>query len=103
MTGFWWKTLLMFSNKSSGSCPKTEPAYPGTLDYHLRLRAEARAYEKMFDHPGYEAWLRKGCPLDDPNPPDIWLAEVALTVDRLPEHLLNLDRFQLILERVNGQ
>jgi hypothetical protein len=90
----------MFSNKSLGSCPKAEPAYPGTLDYHLQLRKAERAYAKTFDHPGYEAWLRKGCPLNNPNPPDIWLAEVALTVDKLPDHLLDLDRMQVILARI---
>ena len=54
----------------------------------------------MFERAGYETWLRKGCPLNDPNPPDIWLAEVALTVDKLPEHLLDLDRTQVILARI---
>lgn len=93
-----------FSTRKSSSAPsqKSSPAYPGTLDYHLELRSREAEYRKTFDHPGYEAWLRAGCPLNNPNPPDIWLAELALTVPQhlIPAALLDLDRMQVILNRV---
>lgn len=98
----------MFS-KPSSSCaaqtrrsPRPDGAHPGSLEYHIWLRREQRAYERMFMRDKYAEWVAKGCPPNDPNPPDIWLAELAATInrDKIPDHLLDLDRMQVILQMV---